>query len=458
MAIQSINPATGEVIREYTPLAADAVEARLALSGRAWREYRNSPMPLRTMWMRKLAGILEQEKEDFATLIATEMGKPLKAARDEVAKCALTCRFYAENAERILAEENIRTEARKSYVRYEPLGVVLAIMPWNFPFWQVFRFAAPALMAGNAALLKHASNVPQCAQEIESVVRRAGFPRGVFQTLLIGSDAVEPVLGDPRVAAVTLTGSEAAGRAVAAQAGYLIKKTVLELGGSDPFIVMPSANLDAAVAAAVQARTINNGQSCIAAKRFFIHDDIYMDFTEKFIAGMEALQVGDPLHETTDIGPLATVAVLEQVEAQVKTAIEAGAKLLSGGQRLVGVGNFYEPTVLSVPTEADVHKAPIFSEEFFGPVAQLYRVDNLEHAIDLANASGFGLGAAAGTRDPDEQRICVEQMEAGVVAINALVASDPRMPFGGIKRSGYGRELSAVGMREFMNIKSVVMG
>jgi succinate-semialdehyde dehydrogenase/glutarate-semialdehyde dehydrogenase len=446
------------MLREFPALSTDAVNARLALASRAWREYRHSPMQLRVMWMRKLAGILEQENEDLAALIVSEMGKPIKSAREEISKCALGCRFYAENASRILAEENIRTEARKSYVRYEPLGVILAIMPWNFPFWQVMRFAAPALMAGNAALLKHASNVPQCALEIESIVRRAGFPRGVFQTLLIGSDAVEPVLGDPRVAAVTLTGSESAGRAVAAQSGYLIKKTVLELGGSDPFIVMPSAHLEAAVSTALQSRTINNGQSCIAAKRFFIHDDIYMDFTEKFIAGMEALVVGDPMRESTDIGPLATVETLETIEAQVKTAIDAGAKLLSGGQRLLGVGNFYEPTVLSVPTEGDVYKAPIFSEEFFGPVALLYRVDSLDQAIDLANGSGFGLGAAAWTRDPDEQRLCIEQLEAGTVAINALVASDPRMPFGGIKRSGYGRELSAVGMREFMNIKSVLVG
>jgi succinate-semialdehyde dehydrogenase/glutarate-semialdehyde dehydrogenase len=313
-------------------------------------------------------------------------------------------------------------------------------------------------MAGNGVLLKHASNVPQCALELESVIRRAGFPRGVFQSLLIGSAQVEHVLGDPRVAAVTLTGSEAAGRAIAAQAGYLIKKTVLELGGSDPFIVMPSAHIDAATKAAVTARTVNNGQSCIAAKRFFIHDDIYMDFTENFIAGMESLEVGDPMRESTAIGPLATVAVLEEVESQVARAVAAGAKLLAGGNRLVGVGNFYEPTVLSVPLDGDAYKDPIFSEEFFGPVALLYRVDSLEQAIDLANATGFGLGAAAWTRDPDEQRLCIEQLECGTVAINALVASDPRLPFGGVKRSGYGRELSAVGMREFMNIKSVVIG
>jgi len=458
MAIQSINPATGEVIREFTALTTDVIDSRLAIANRAWRDYRNTSMQLRVMWMRKLAGILEQENEEFATLISTEMGKPITAARDEVAKCALTCRFYAENANRILAEENIRTEARKSYVRYEPLGIILAVMPWNFPLWQVFRFAAPALMAGNGTLLKHASNVPQCALEIESVIRRAGFPRGVFQTLVIGSDQVEYVLNDPRIAAVTLTGSEAAGRSIAAQAGSLIKKTVLELGGSDPFIVMPSANMEAAINAAVTARTINSGQSCIAAKRFFVHDDIYMDFTEKFIAGMEALEVGDPLRDTTNIGPLATTAVLEDVESQVTRAVESGAKILTGGQRLVGVGNYYEPTVISVPIEDYVYKAPVFTEEFFGPVALLYRIDGLDQAIEIANETGFGLGAAAWTRDPDEQRICVEQLECGTVAINAIVASDPRMPFGGIKRSGYGRELSAVGMREFMNIKSVVIG
>ncbi len=458
MAIQSINPATGEVLREFDALSNAAAESRIALSHRAWREYRSTPMQLRVMWMRKLAGILEQEADDFAALIALEMGKPLRAARDEVSKCALTCRFYAENAARIIAEENIRTDARRSYVRYEPLGVVLAVMPWNFPFWQVIRFAAPALMAGNGAVLKHASNVPQCALELESVIRRAGFPRGVFQTFLIASSQVEQVLGDPRIAAVSLTGSENAGRAVAAQAGYLIKKTVLELGGSDPFIVMPSANLESAVKTAIASRSINNGQSCIAAKRFYIHDDIYMDFTENFIAGMEALEVGDPMRDSTDIGPLATPEVLSTLESQVARAVTAGAKILTGGQRLVGVGNFYEPTVLSVPTENDAHKDPVFAEEFFGPVALLHRIDSLDHAIELANATGFGLGAAVFTRDPDEQTQCIEQLECGTVAVNAMVSSDPRMPFGGVKRSGYGRELSAVGMREFMNIKSVVVG
>jgi succinate-semialdehyde dehydrogenase/glutarate-semialdehyde dehydrogenase len=385
-----------------------------------------------------------------------EMGKPINAAVQEAEKCALVCRYYAENAERHLADEVIETSATKSYVHYQPLGVVLAVMPWNFPFWQVFRFAAPALMAGNVGLLKHASNVPQCALAIEEIFRRAGFPEGAFQTLLIGSDAVQTVLEDQRVAAATLTGSEPAGRSVASIAGKQIKKTVLELGGSDPFIVMPSANFAAAVSTAVKARTINNGQSCIAAKRFIVHQEIYHQFESEFVAAMNRLRVGNPIDETTDIGPLATPQILEDLEQQVEQSAAAGAKILTGGQRLklegkLARGNFYAPTVLAnIPEDS-----PAFRDELFGPVASLFRVSTIDEAIELANATTFGLGAAAWTNEPGEQRRFIDELEAGSVFLNGMVASDPRLPFGGLKHSGYGRELSYFGIREFVNIKTV---
>ncbi|PYS27037.1 MAG: NADP-dependent succinic semialdehyde dehydrogenase, partial [Acidobacteria bacterium] len=363
---------------------------------------------------------------------------------------------YAENAEKHLADQIVETNATKSYVHFQPLGVVLAVMPWNFPFWQVFRFAAPALMAGNVGLLKHASNVPQCALAIADIFSRAGFPDDSFQTLLIGSDAVQSVLEDSRIAAATLTGSEPAGRSVASIAGKQIKKTVLELGGSDPFIVMPSADLKEAVGAAVKARTINNGQSCIAAKRFIVHGQIYEEFEKRFVEAMKALRVGDPMNESTDIGPLATMQILKDLEEQVQVSVAAGAKILTGGQRakfgdeLAG-GNFYEPTVL-----ADIPKeSPAFSDEIFGPVASLFRVKDIDEAIDLANVTPFGLGSAAWTNDESERDRFVEEIEAGCVFINGMVASDPRLPFGGVKHSGYGRELGEFGIREFVNIKTV---
>jgi succinate-semialdehyde dehydrogenase/glutarate-semialdehyde dehydrogenase len=403
--------------------------------------------------MRKLAAILEHEVDELATTITLEMGKPLHAARQEVLKCATACRYYAEHAARILAPEAIPTENNRSYVRWDPLGIVLAVMPWNFPLWQVFRFLAPALMAGNVALLKHASNVPQCSLAIESLVRRAGFPRGTFQSLLIESRQVESVLGDERIAAVTLTGSEPAGRAVAAQAGWLVKKSVLELGGSDPFIVMPSADLDLAVETAVKARCVNSGQSCIAAKRFIVADEIYEAFEARFVAGMEAMRIGDPMKEDTDIGPLATKKIVEELEAQVQAAKRAGARILTGGERMVGDGNYFEPTVLvGVPRTSSIYR-----EELFGPVAMLFRVQNLKEAIEVANDTPFGLGASAWTRDPAEQQRLVAELQCGGVFLNTMVASDPRLPFGGIKRSGYGRELSAAGMREFLNTKTVVI-
>jgi succinate-semialdehyde dehydrogenase/glutarate-semialdehyde dehydrogenase len=453
MAIESINPATNKLLRRFEPLTDDAARQKIALAAEAFRSYANIPLEHRALWMRKLASILEHETEDLATLITLEMGKPLEAARFEVLKCADACRYYAEHAARILAPESVPTDHNYSYVRWEPLGVVLAVMPWNFPFWQVFRFLAPALMAGNVALLKHASNVPQCALMIESLVRRAGFPRGVFQVLLLEVNQVETVLANERIAAVTVTGSETAGRAIGAQAGWLIKKSVLELGGSDPFIVMPSADLDLAIETAVHARCVNSGQSCIAAKRFIVADEIYDVFETRLVAGMEAARVGDPMKEDTQIGPLATVRIVEQLEAQVKAATRVGARILTGGERMVGEGNYFEATVLtSVPRSSAVYR-----EEFFGPVAMLFRVQDINEAIEVANDTPFGLCASAWTRDPVEQQRLISELQCGGVFLNTMVASDPRLPFGGIKRSGYGRELSAAGMREFLNAKTVAI-
>jgi succinate-semialdehyde dehydrogenase/glutarate-semialdehyde dehydrogenase len=401
--------------------------------------------------MMKAAEILETEKEKFGRLMTTEMGKPLKSAIEETAKCAWVCRYYAETAERTLADEAIETNATHSFIRYQPLGVVLAVMPWNFPFWQVFRFAAPALMAGNCGLLKHASNVPQCALAIEEIFRRAGFAEGEFQTLLVGSDKVQAVIDDPRVAAVTLTGSEPAGRSVASEAGGQIKKSVLELGGSDPFIVMPSANLDEAVKTAVKARTINNGQSCIAAKRFIVAREIADNFERRFVQGMQSLKVGDPFDEATDIGPLATADILSDLEDQVRKSVEAGARVLTGGRRLERQGYYYAPTVLTdIPEDS-----PAYREELFGPVAVLFRARDIREAICIANDTDFGLGSSAWTNDERERAQFIDELEAGSVFINGMVASDPRLPFGGVKHSGYGRELNAHGIREFLNIKTV---
>ncbi|HYP52175.1 MAG TPA: NAD-dependent succinate-semialdehyde dehydrogenase [Pyrinomonadaceae bacterium] len=451
MAIATINPATGETLRSFEALTDAQLDEKIALSARAFREWRRVPFAERSRVLRRAAEILEAGKREFGALMTTEMGKTLKAAIQEVEKSAWVCRFYAESAERLLAEEVVETTATLSYVRFDPVGVVLAVMPWNFPFWQVFRFAAPALMAGNVGLLKHASNVPQSALAVEEIFRRAGFPEGVFQTLLVGSDKVARVIDDARVAAVTLTGSEPAGRSVAAQAGKQIKKTVLELGGSDPFVVMPSADLDEAVATAVKARNINNGQSCIAAKRFIVHERIADEFERRFVEGLERLKVGDPMNEATDLGPLATRQILEDLDEQVRKSVEAGARLLTGGRRLEGPGNFYAPTALARIPEA----APAYREELFGPVASLFRVRDLEEAIRLANDSVFGLGSSVWTNDEAERRRFVAELEAGSVYVNAMVASDPRLPFGGVKRSGYGRELGGYGIREFVNIKTV---
>ena len=451
--IQSLNPATGKLLRSFDPLPPDLLEGKLALAAAAAKSYPSESLEQRQFWMRRLALLLESDREDLAAMVVMEVGKPITAARLEVDKCAVTCRFYAENAARMLEPESISTDHAQSYVRWDPLGVVLAIMPWNFPLWQVFRFLAPALMAGNVGLLKHAPIVPQCALAIETLVRRAGFPRGSFQSLLVEDAAVEAILSDERIAAVTLTGSEAAGRAVAAQAGYLIKKSVMELGGSDPFIVLPSADLPAAIENAVRARSINSGQSCIAAKRFLIHDAVYDDFERGFVAGMQALKVGDPADEATELGPLAKARALETLLAQIGAAVAAGGRVLTGGKRLPREGFFVEPTVIAgVPPQAEICR-----EETFGPVAMLFRVHSLEEAIALANDTPFGLGASCWTTDTAEQDELAAQIQAGAVFFNTPVASDPRLPFGGIKRSGYGRELSAAGMREFLNAKTVVV-
>ena len=451
MAIATLNPATGETLRSFQPLSSEEIETKLQRAADAFRAHRRTSFADRAARMHKAAEILESEKDRFARIMTTEMGKTLKSAGDEALKCALGCRYYADNAEAALADETIATNAGKSFVRYQPLGVVLAVMPWNFPFWQVFRFAAPALMAGNVGLLKHSSNVPQCALAIEEILCRAGFANGEFQTLLIESKQVARVLDDPRVVAATLTGSEPAGSQVAGQAGKQIKKTVLELGGSDPFIVMPSANVQDAAQTAAKARCINNGQSCIAAKRFIVHQSIYADFERHFVEGMRTLGVGDPMEPATDIGPLATSQILTELDEQVRAAVADGARILTGGARIHRPGNYYEPTVL-----ADVPKSsPVYYQEFFGPVAMLFRARDVDHAIELANDSDFGLGASVWTTDGREIARFTDEIESGQVFVNSMVVSDPRLPFGGVKRSGYGRELSTFGIREFVNIKTV---
>jgi succinate-semialdehyde dehydrogenase/glutarate-semialdehyde dehydrogenase len=451
MPIATTNPATGETLQTFQPLSSAEIEQKLQLAVTTFHAERKTPFAERARRMLKAAEILERDKDKFAHLMTLEMGKTYKSAVAEAVKCTTACRYYAENAERILTDEVIETGARKTFVRYRPIGPILAVMPWNFPFWQVIRFAAPALMAGNVGLLKHASNVPQCALAIEKIFLEAGFPQGAFQTLLIGSQQVDAILNDPRVVAATLTGSEQAGVEVGIAAAKRIKKVVLELGGSDPFIVMPSADLDAAVATAVEARTINNGQSCIAAKRFIVHESIASAFEDKFVARMKNLRVGDPFDEKTELGPLATADAVKGLDADVQKTVKAGAKLLAGGHKLDLPGNYYAPTVLTdIPKES-----PAYREEFFGPVASLFRVKDIDEAISLANDSRFGLGASAWTTDDRERERFINELESGMVFINKMVASDPRIPFGGVKHSGHGRELSANGIREFMNIKTV---
>jgi succinate-semialdehyde dehydrogenase/glutarate-semialdehyde dehydrogenase len=452
MAIATINPATGQLLKSFEPLTSAEIEAKLQLAAKTFPAFRSLTFAARATLMNKAADILEADKGLLARLMTTEMGKTFRSAVDEAVKCAWACRYYAENAERFLADEDVATNAKHSYVKYQPMGVVLCIMPWNFPLWQVFRFIAPGLMAGNVGLLKHASNVPQCALAIEEILQRAGFPAGAFQTLLIGARQVDAILSDPRVAAATLTGSEGAGVEVGVSAAKRIKKVVLELGGSDPFIVMPSADLELAADTAVKARVVNNGQSCIAAKRFIVAESIADKFEEIFVAKMDALKVGDPMEPETDLGPLATSNAVDTLQADVDATIKAGGKLLIGGKPIAGAGAYYPPTVLTnIPKDS-----PAYREEFFGPVASIFRVKDIDEAIAVANDSRFGLGASAWTNDPAERDRFASEIEAGMVFINKMVVSDPRMPFGGVKWSGHGRELGGLhGIREFTNIKTV---
>jgi len=451
MSIATINPATGELLKTFEPLTDSEIERKLEKAAAAFVKHRKVPFAERARMLLGAATILENEKETFGRIMTTEMGKTFRSAVDEAAKCAWVCRYYAENAEQFLADEVVETTASHSYIRYQPLGPVLAVMPWNFPFWQVLRFAAPALMAGNVGLLKHASIVPQSALAIEDLFQRAGFPEGAFQTLLIGSGKVERILEDPRVMAATLTGSEGAGIQVGVAAAKRIKKVVLELGGSDPFIVMPSANLEAASTIAVKARIFNNGQSCIAAKRFIVAESIADEFEHKFVGKMEALKVGDPFDEKTELGPLASAQSVADLDHDVQKSIRMGARVLTGGKPLDRPGNFYAPTVLTNISE----ESPAYREELFGPVASVFRAKDLNHAIQIANASRFGLGASAWTNDPSERERFINDIDAGMVFINRMVASDPRIPFGGVKWSGHGRELGIHGIREFTNIKTV---
>jgi len=451
MAIATVNPATGQLIKSFEPLSSAQIEIKLQKAIDTFATYRTTSFAQRAQWMLKAAAILENEKEAFAKIMTTEMGKTLRSAVEEAAKCAWVCRYYAENAEKFLADEPVETGAKKSFIHYQPLGPVLAVMPWNFPFWQVLRFAAPALMAGNVGLLKHASIVPQSALLIEDLFLRAGFPAGAFQTLLISAKEVDRILGDPRVMAATLTGSEQAGIEVGIGAAKRIKKVVLELGGSDPFIVMPSANLETATSTAVKARIFNNGQSCIAAKRFIVAENIAEKFESMFAQKMAALRVGDPFDESTELGPLSTADGVADLVRDVQKTVEMGAKVLTGGKPLQRPGNFFAPTVLvNIPKDS-----PAYKEELFGPVASVLRAKDVEDAIHIANDSRFGLGASAWTNDPAEQQKFIDQLDSGMVFINRMVASDPRIPFGGIKWSGHGRELGAVGIREFTNMKTV---
>ncbi len=457
MPIATVDPTTGEVLKTFEALTPEELERKLARAATAFEEHRRTSFAQRGEWMRAAADLLDAEVDQVAEMMTTEMGKTLKASKVEIAKCSKGCRFYAEHAEAYLADEPVDPRAVgavTAYARYQPLGPVLAVMPWNFPLWQAMRFAAPALMAGNVGLLKHASNVPQTALYMEELFTRAGFPEGVFQTLLIGSDLVEQVIRDDRVRAATLTGSTPAGRAVASTAGDALKTTVLELGGSDPFVVMPSADLDKAAEVAATSRVQNNGQSCIAAKRFIVHAEVAEEFERKFAEKMAALVVGDPKDEATDIGPLATEQGREDVEELVQDAVQKGATVVVGGERPDRPGWFYPPTLLTGVTP----EMRMYREEVFGPVAQVHRVADIDEAIRLANDTEFGLGSNAWTSDPQEQDRFVRDLQAGAVFVNGMTASFPELPFGGIKASGYGRELSAHGIREFCNVKAVWVG
>jgi succinate-semialdehyde dehydrogenase / glutarate-semialdehyde dehydrogenase len=451
MSIESINPADGTVIEQYSALKPSELESRLDAASAAFKRHRRTSFQERSEKLIRCADLLEERSKSLGELMTREMGKPIKQAIAEAEKCAWVCRYYAENAEGQLADQNVETDAGKSYVAFQPLGPILAIMPWNFPFWQVFRFAAPALMAGNVALLKHASNVSGCAIAIEDILREAGFDGDEFQTLLVGSDAVEDVINDDRIRAVTLTGSEGAGMAVGAAASKAIKPSVLELGGSDPFIVLADADLDLAIKTAVSARMQNNGQSCIAAKRFIVEDDVYDRFLDRFVSEVERMKIGDPMDESTELGPLARADLRDDIHDQVERAIAEGARLMTGGRKLDRPGFFYAPTIL-----ADVAPGTVaFEEEIFGPVASVICARDEEHAVALANDTTFGLGGSVFTRDAAKGERVARELEVGCAFVNEMVKSDPRLPFGGVKRSGYGRELAEFGIREFVNIKTI---
>jgi succinate-semialdehyde dehydrogenase/glutarate-semialdehyde dehydrogenase len=449
--MQSINPATGETLATFEPHSAAEIEARIRRAHDAFAMWGHTPLSDRMRVLSRVGELLDQRKDTYGRLMTLEMGKLLTAAREEAAKCATACRYYAERAPGMLADESVVEGKERGYVAFHPLGVALAIMPWNFPFWQVIRFAAPAIVAGNVGLLKHASNVPQCALALEQLFVDGGAPRGVFQTLLIGSDAIGAVVEDERVAAVSLTGSEGAGSQVASRAAKHLKKQVLELGGSDAFVVMPSADLEIAVSTAVRARTINNGQSCIAAKRFIVHDAVADEFVARFTATMKSLRVGNPMDADTQVGPLAMPQLVDDLEKQVRDSVRSGARLLTGGSRQSGRGFFFQPTVLvDIPPDS-----PAYRDELFGPVASVFRARDAQDAVRIANDTRYGLGAAAWTSDPEEQNYFARELSVGTVFINGMVASDPRFPFGGVKASGYGRELSAYGLREWVNVKTV---
>jgi succinate-semialdehyde dehydrogenase/glutarate-semialdehyde dehydrogenase len=453
MDVAAINPATGQTVKIYRETTQDEAAAAIAKAHEAWGEWRMRPFAARARPMQRCAEILRARKASLARLMAAEMGKPVKQGAAEVEKCAWACEFYAQNAERMLQPEEVATDARRSYVAFQPLGVVLAVMPWNFPLWQVYRFAAPGLMAGNVALLKHASNVPGCALAIDEMLHEAGFPEGVFRALLVGSKAVGSIIDHPLVRAVTLTGSTPAGRSVALQAGHALKKSVLELGGSDAYVVLDDADVEHAARTCVQSRLVNSGQSCIAAKRFIVVSSVLREFTERFVARMKQATVGDPFDEATDVGPLARQDLRDHLHVQVRRSKDRGARVLLGGEVPEGDGAWYPPTVLAGVKPG----MPAFDEELFGPVAAIAEAKDEPEAIALANRTQFGLGGAVFTRDVERGERVAHALECGFAAVNALVASDPRLPFGGIKSSGYGRELGVFGIREFVNVKTVYM-
>lgn len=451
MPLRTINPATGELVKSFSEMTKKEVDEIIDNSHEAFLSWREVSFAERSKLMMNASNVLKEQKEEYGKILTLEMGKPIKQAISEVEKCAWVCEYYAENAEKILNKEIIETDASQSYVQFDPLGVVLAVMPWNFPFWQVFRFAAPALMAGNVGILKHASNVPMSALAIEQVFSLAGFPQNAFKTLLIGSSQVSDVIKNPKVKAATLTGSEHAGKKVASDSGKELKKTVMELGGSDPFIILKDAALEEAIDTAVTARLINNGQSCIAAKRFIVVEDVYQEFEKKFVEKMKNIKPGDPMEEDTELGPMAREDLLEELDDQVKRSVKKGAKLLCGGERLDRKGYYYPATVI-----AEIKPGmAAYNEELFGPVASLFKAKDDEDAIRIANDSDFGLGASLWTSDLQKAKVLARKIESGSVFINGLVKSDPRLPFGGVKISGYGRELSHYGIKEFVNIKTV---